>query len=144
VSGKNRSAYLLLERSKEIVNREQHPDHDTPKGRTAPRRRVRKEETDHALPAQAAQGPRLRPVERVFDADSAGREAARCRGTRIFRNAEDPQEVVVLFEWDSLESARRRIESATLSRKFVEAGVSRGIGQTEFYLLEGEAQTTTS
>jgi heme-degrading monooxygenase HmoA len=66
---------------------------------------------------------------------------AGCRGARIFRNAEDPQEVVVLFEWDSLESARRRIESATLSRKFEKAGVSGGIGQTEFYLLEEEAQS---
>ena len=76
----------------------------------------------------------------VLDADVAGREAAGCRGARIFRNAEDPQEVVVLFEWDSLESARRRIESATLSRKFEEAGVSEGIGRTEFYLLEEEAE----
>ena len=79
----------------------------------------------------------------VFDANSAGREAAGCRGARIFRNAEDP-EVVVLFEWDSLESARRRIESATLSRKFEEAGVSGGIGRTEFYLLEEEAQPPTT
>jgi heme-degrading monooxygenase HmoA len=74
----------------------------------------------------------------VFDAE--GREAAGCRGARVFRNAEEPQEVVVLFEWDSLESARRRIESATLSREFDEAGVSGGIGQTEFYLLEEEAE----
>jgi heme-degrading monooxygenase HmoA len=80
----------------------------------------------------------------VFDADSAGRAAAGCRGARIFRNAEDPEEVVVLFEWDSLESAGRRIESATLSRKFEEAGVNGGIGQTEFYLLEEEAQPPTT
>jgi hypothetical protein len=59
---------------------------------------------------------------------------------RVFRNAEDPLEVVVLFEWDSLESTRRRIDSATLSRKFDEAGVSGGIAQTEFYLLEEEAE----
>jgi hypothetical protein len=45
---------------------------------------------------------------------------------------------VVLFEWDGLESVRRRIGSGTLSRKFDEAGVSGGIGQTEFYLLEEE------
>ena len=32
--------------------------------------------SDHALPARAAQAPRLRPVEGVFDADSAGREDA--------------------------------------------------------------------
>ena len=79
----------------------------------------------------------------VFDADAAGREVAGCRGARVFRNAEDPEEVVVLFEWDSLESARRRIESVTLSRKFEEAGVSGGVGQTEFYLLEEEAKPTT-
>jgi heme-degrading monooxygenase HmoA len=89
---------------------------------------------------------KVRDYERwreVFDADAAGRDAAGCRGTRIFRNAEDPEEVVVLFEWDGLESARRRIESATLSRRFDEAGVSGGIGQTEFYLLEEEARPTT-
>src|SRR5918995_5982460 len=76
----------------------------------------------------------------VFDADAAGREAAGCRGARIFRNAEDPEEVVVLFEWDSLERARRRIESAGLHEKFEEAGVSGGIGQTEFYLLEEDSR----
>lgn len=76
----------------------------------------------------------------VFDADSAGREAAGCRGARIFRNADDPGEVVVLFEWDNLEKARQRIGSATLSQKFDEAGVSGGIGGTEFYLLEEEAR----
>src|SRR5215210_7706022 len=76
----------------------------------------------------------------VFDADTGNREATGCRGARIFRNAEDPEEVVVLFEWDSLERARRRIASLTLNRKFEEAGVSGGKGQTEFYLLEEEAE----
>jgi len=79
----------------------------------------------------------------VFDADAEGRKAAGCLGARIFRNTEDPQEVVVLFEWDSLESARQRIESASLGRKFDEAGVSGGTGQTEFYLLEEEAELAT-
>jgi heme-degrading monooxygenase HmoA len=76
----------------------------------------------------------------VFDADAGGREAAGCRGARIFRNADDPEVVVVLFEWDDLENARRRIESATLSRKFDEAGVSGGVGRTAIYLLEEEAR----
>ena len=76
----------------------------------------------------------------VFDADTENREAAGCRGARIFHNTEDPEEVVVLFEWDSLERARRRIESARLKEKFEEAGVSGGIGQTEFYLLEEESR----
>jgi hypothetical protein len=47
--------------------------------------------------------------------------------------------VVVLFEWDSLQRARQRIESATLGREFEEAGVSGGMGRTEFYLLEEQA-----
>jgi len=72
----------------------------------------------------------------VFDADGGGREAAGCRGARIFRNADDPEEVVVLFEWDDLEKARGRIGSAELSRKFEEAGVVGGLGRTEFCLLE--------
>ncbi len=76
----------------------------------------------------------------VFDADAGGRAGAGCRGARIFRNADDPEEVVVLFEWDDMESARERIESATLSQRFDEAGVSGGIGRTEFYLLEEEAR----
>ena len=75
----------------------------------------------------------------VFDADAAGREAAGCRGARIFRNADDPEEVVVLFEWDGQERARQRIESATLGREFEEAGVSGGRGRTEFYFLEEQA-----
>ena len=78
----------------------------------------------------------------VFDADAGGREAAGCRGARIFRDADHPQEVVVLFEWDDLQSARARIESATLSQKFEEAGVIGGTGRTEFHLLEEEAGTT--
>lgn len=79
----------------------------------------------------------------VFDADAAGRDAAGCRGARIFRDADDPEEVIVLFEWDDLESARGRIESATLRQKFAEAGVSGGTERTEFYLLEEEAELAT-
>jgi heme-degrading monooxygenase HmoA len=75
----------------------------------------------------------------VFDADAAGRKTAGCRGARFLRNAEDPEEVIVLFEWDTLQRARQRIESATLGREFEEAGVSGGMGRTEFYLLEEQA-----
>jgi quinol monooxygenase YgiN len=79
----------------------------------------------------------------VFDADAGGREAAGCRGARVFRNADDPEEVVVLFEWDDPGKARDRVGSATLGRKFDEAGVSGGIGRTEFCLLEEEPGSPT-
>ena len=77
---------------------------------------------------------------KVIDADTENREAAGCRGARICRNAEDPEEVVVLFEWDGLQRAQRRIESTRLKVEFDEAGVSGGIGQTEFDLLEEESR----
>jgi heme-degrading monooxygenase HmoA len=72
----------------------------------------------------------------VFDADTANREASGSRGAQIFRSADDPTEVVVLFEWDSLQRARERIQSTALRQKFHEAGVAGGVEQTEFYLLE--------
>jgi quinol monooxygenase YgiN len=89
---------------------------------------------------------RVRDYDRwraIFDGDSEGREEAGCLGARVFRNAEDPEEVVVLFEWESLERARRRIESAKLRREFDEAGVSGGLERTEFYLLEEQGASHT-
>jgi hypothetical protein len=50
--------------------------------------------------------------------------------------AEDPSELVVLFEWESLEMARQRVESQAVRQKFGEAGVAGGVEQTDFYFLE--------
>ena len=38
------------------------------------------------------------------------RKAAGCESTTVFRNADDPNELVVLFEWDDLERARQYIK----------------------------------
>ncbi len=73
---------------------------------------------------------------RVFDEDAENRAAAGCRGARIFRNADDPAELVVLFEWESIELARERIGSEALNRKFEEAGVVEGVRRTEFTFLD--------
>jgi hypothetical protein len=43
---------------------------------------------------------------------------------------------VVLFEWESLEMARQRVESQAVRQKFGEAGVAGGVEQTDFYFLE--------
>ena len=72
----------------------------------------------------------------VFDEDSDNRAASGSRGARIFRSADDPSELMVLFEWESLEMARRRIESKAVSEKFEESGVAGGVERTEFYFLE--------
>jgi len=72
----------------------------------------------------------------VFDEDSDNRAASGSRGAQIFRSADDPSELMVLFEWESMEMARRRIESKAVSQKFEEAGVAGGVERTEFYFLE--------
>ncbi len=76
----------------------------------------------------------------VFDEDADNRAASGCRGARIFRSADDPEEVVVLFEWESIEKARERVGSEALSRKFEEAGVAEGVQRTEFRFLEEVAR----
>ena len=72
----------------------------------------------------------------VFEEDTDNRAASGSRGAQIFRNADDPMELVVLFEWESLEMARERVGSEALSQKFEEAGVAEGVERTEFCFLE--------
>jgi len=45
-----------------------------------------------------------------FEAGAAARKGAGCRGVRRFRNVNDPDELIVLFDWDSHENARRFAE----------------------------------
>lgn len=43
----------------------------------------------------------------VFDGHGATRKTSGSKGGRIFRNADNPNEMVIIFEWDSLERARK-------------------------------------
>jgi quinol monooxygenase YgiN len=60
----------------------------------------------------------------VFDRLGAARAAASCRATTVFRNREDPHEVVVLLDFDDLAQARQHMSSAELRRAWREAGVT--------------------
>lgn len=68
----------------------------------------------------------------IFDADGANRQAAGSKGGQVFRSADDPNEVVMLFEWD-LEKARQFSQREELRAKMQEAGV---LGPVESYFLE--------
>ena len=70
--------------------------------------------------------------KQIFDADGANRQAGGCKGGQLFRSADDPNEVVMLFEWD-LEQARQFSQSEELRAKMQEAGV---LGPPDFYFLE--------
>ena len=68
----------------------------------------------------------------IFDADGANRQAGGSKGGQLFRSADDPNEVVMLFEWD-LEQARQFSQSEELRAKMQEAGV---LDRPDFYFLE--------
>jgi heme-degrading monooxygenase HmoA len=58
----------------------------------------------------------------IFDADGANREIAGSQGGQLLRSADDPNEVVILFEWD-LQKARQYSQSEEVRAKMQEAGV---------------------
>ena len=71
--------------------------------------------------------------KRVFDDHRVIRKASGSKGGRLYRNANDPSEVVILFEWESLEKVRQFSESADLRETMQRAGVS---DQPDVYFLD--------
>jgi hypothetical protein len=72
----------------------------------------------------------------AFDAQSVTRQANGSRGGQLFRSASDPNELVVLLEWDVLETARQYAQSEELRELMRRAGV---VGRpTISFLKDGE------
>ena len=60
----------------------------------------------------------------VFDDHGITRRANGSRGGRLFRNVADPDELLVLLEWDDLERARLFLDSDDVRVAMTLAGVS--------------------
>ena len=69
----------------------------------------------------------------MFDQHGATRKASGSRGGQLFRNANDPNDLVILFEWDDLEKARQFTQSEDLRQTMQRAGVA---DQPDIYFLE--------
>src|ERR1700694_2072014 len=69
----------------------------------------------------------------AFDKHGDTRQANGSRGGQLFRNANDPNELIILFEWDDLERARQFTQSEDLRQTMQRAGV---VGQPDIYYLE--------
>jgi heme-degrading monooxygenase HmoA len=69
----------------------------------------------------------------VFDEHATVREQSGSMGGRLWRSADDPNEVVILFEWDNMENARRFYSSDDLRETMQRAGV---VDQPDIYTLE--------
>jgi len=60
----------------------------------------------------------------VFDEHGATRKKSGSKGGHLFRNADNPNELIVLFEWDDLKNARQLAQSEELKKAMERAGVS--------------------
>ena len=69
----------------------------------------------------------------VFDGLGATRKAYGSKGGHVFCSADNPNEVVVLMEWDSLEKARHFAQSDDLRKAMQQSGVS---GPPDMYFLD--------
>lgn len=75
----------------------------------------------------------------AFDAHSLTRQANGSRGGQLFRNASDPNELVVLLEWDVLERAHQFAQSEELREVMQQAGV---IDRPAIYFLKDGEQVS--
>ena len=70
---------------------------------------------------------------REFDDHRSARDAAGLNDLHVWRNIDDPDDLVLLFEATDVDSAREFVASPDLRDKMQEAGVQ---GMPEIYFLE--------
>jgi heme-degrading monooxygenase HmoA len=75
----------------------------------------------------------------IFNEHAAKRKEAGSKGGHLFQSAKDPNEVVLLFQWEDLGKARKFAESEDLRQAMERAGV---IGKPEVYFLNQVEQFT--
>jgi heme-degrading monooxygenase HmoA len=69
----------------------------------------------------------------VFDEHQSTRRESGGKGGYLFRNADDPNETLILLAWEDLEDARRFAQSQDLRETMQRAGVAE---QPEIFFLE--------
>ena len=69
----------------------------------------------------------------AFDQHASTRRANGSRGGHLFRNAAEPNDVVILLAWHGLERARLFVDSDDLRETMMRAGVA---GYPEIWFLE--------
>ncbi len=75
----------------------------------------------------------------VFDGEAERRKAAGSKGGMVLRNSQNPNDLTVLLEWDTLERARAFAESPELKTVMAEAGV---VGKPEIGFFDDSSQVT--
>jgi heme-degrading monooxygenase HmoA len=60
----------------------------------------------------------------MYDGEGTRAKACGSKGARLFRNADDPNELVVLLKWDDLDKARQFVQSEELKDAMQRGGVT--------------------
>jgi quinol monooxygenase YgiN len=69
----------------------------------------------------------------IYDADAPNRRAGGCTGVeQVFRDQANPNEITLIFEWDSAENAQKFLHNPALAETMKSAGV---IGAPEARVL---------
>jgi hypothetical protein len=69
----------------------------------------------------------------AFDAHATTRKNGGSKGGRLFKSSDNPNELTIIWKWDSIENARKFASSPDLEKVMREAGV---IGKPEIYFIE--------
>jgi len=74
----------------------------------------------------------------IYDGNMENRKDNGSKGAHVLRSADNPHEVVILFEWDDLNKARSFFESQDFKGKVKSAGIP---DELDIYFLEGIGKT---
>ena len=69
----------------------------------------------------------------VFDGHITARREYGSKGAQVLRSAQDPNEVMVIIEWESVEDARAFADSPGLREAMQRAGI---VGRPDLYFFE--------
>jgi quinol monooxygenase YgiN len=67
-----------------------------------------------------------------YDQHAATRNAAGCKSDKVYRAVADPNDIVIVFQWDKAENARKFSASPDLKAIMEKAGV---IGMPEMHII---------
>jgi heme-degrading monooxygenase HmoA len=75
----------------------------------------------------------------VYDEYADVRKDGGSRGAHLFRNADNHNEILILYEWENLDKARKFAQSENLRQKMQEAGV---LEKPDIYFLDEVEKTS--
>jgi heme-degrading monooxygenase HmoA len=74
----------------------------------------------------------------VYENNTVDRKMHGSKEVQIYRNREDPNEIVLIAKWDNIDNAREFFESSDLKNRMQDAGI---IGEATIYYVDEVEKT---